>query len=380
MRTVNKIMSVLLIACMAAFGLYPILRTPAEFSPTERRPLKQAPDFSAEAFFSGDYAEKSAAFLLDQTAGRDFWLSLKGETQYRAGAGDNGRIYFADKDYMMEMQREISGERLERNISDFIAFKQKYFPGEEKPAALLLLPSAAGVYPELLPPAAPEAPQSPLLRAAKRQAEAGGLIFPRVYERLISAKSGSDQLYFRTDHHWTQHGAAKAADAWRQALKKEDPQKDYRVALQSKDFAGTTLAKGKRFFYTPDRIESYIARSQDAICLYDAEGELLRKGIYDPEALKGYDQYTYFTGDNRDFLRIETGEHSGGHLLLIKDSYANALIPFLCPYFERITVVDLRYYGESMEELMARGPYDELLFVYNVVTLAEDNNTFKLLN
>lgn len=380
MQKIRKILSVALLILLGLFGLIQLVKPAHSFSETERRLLQERPEFTFKRWFSGDFAEDSNKYLLDQVSGRDGWLSIKGEFQHFAGAGDNGRVYFAADNYLPEMNTQLDEERLQRNIGDMLQFTDTYFPEQKnKRASLVLAPTLAGVFPELLPPLAPEAKQPALLSRAAAQAEEGGLRFPRVHASLNMAKTGGNMLYFRTDHHWTQHGARAAYAAWRMSTGKADPGLDYVTVLQSKDFCGTTLAKGKRIFYTPDRLESYEESSLNACRLYDADGELLREGIYNPEALDSYDKYTYFVGENRDFLRIETGRKGAGHLLLFKDSYANAMIPFLCAHFETITVVDLRYYSETMDELMARGPYDELLFVYNIVTLANDNNTFKLL-
>lgn len=376
----RKIMSVVLMLALGLFGLLQLVQGRREFSETERRPLAERPQLSLSRWLSGEFARDSSKYLLDQVSGRDNWLSLKGETQYLAGQGDNGRVYFAAEDYFAELHQNLSLAKLKRNVGDMADFCRTYFhPSEQKPAAVLIAPTLAGVYPELLPALAPESAQSPLLAAIAAETQREGLLFPQVSERLAAAKASGHPLYFHTDHHWTQHGAKEAYEAWRLCTGKTSPEIDYKITVESTDFAGTTLAKGKRFFYTPDVIESYTAPALEQAQIYDASGKLLRQGIYDPAALKTYDQYTYFVGENRDILHIVTGRRDGGHLLIFKDSYANALVPFLCAHFAEITMVDLRYLSASMDEIMARGPYDELLFLYNVVTLAEDNNTFKLL-
>ena len=56
---------------------------------------------------------------------------------------------------------------------------------------------------------------------------------------------------------------------------------------------------------------------------------------------------------------------NGRKLLLIKDSYANSLIPFLMLNFEEITSLDLRYATVSVMKSIDKSSYDEILFLYN---------------
>jgi hypothetical protein len=67
-----------------------------------------------------------------------------------------------------------------------------------------------------------------------------------------------------------------------------------------------------------------------------------------------------------------------GKLLVVKDSYANCLIPFLAQHYSAIYVVDLRYYGQPVSSLMAREGITECLIVYNLINLNTDTGIFSL--
>ena len=60
---------------------------------------------------------------------------------------------------------------------------------------------------------------------------------------------------------------------------------------------------------------------------------------------------------------------------MIKDSYANSLIPLLAHHYKKIYVVDLRYYNGKLKELMqecdSTGQMD-VLVLYNCVHFVED--------
>lgn len=71
-------------------------------------------------------------------------------------------------------------------------------------------------------------------------------------------------------------------------------------------------------------------------------------------------------------IRITTGHTEGRRLLIVKDSYANSLIPFLTSHFSEIDVVDLRYYDGDLLKLMKERQIRDMLILYNMTTFSED--------
>ena len=74
--------------------------------------------------------------------------------------------------------------------------------------------------------------------------------------------------------------------------------------------------------------------------------------LYESGYLEEKNKYGYFLDDNHPFIEIETGYQNGRSLFLIKDSYANCMIPMLSLHYEKIYVVDLRYYNGRLVNLM----------------------------
>lgn len=73
-------------------------------------------------------------------------------------------------------------------------------------------------------------------------------------------------------------------------------------------------------------------------------------------------------------MDIRTTADSTDRLLLVKDSYANCLIPFLTPYFREIIVIDPRYYYGDIHKIMEENKITSVLFLYNGNTFVEDNS------
>jgi hypothetical protein len=64
----------------------------------------------------------------------------------------------------------------------------------------------------------------------------------------------------------------------------------------------------------------------------------------------------------------------GKKLLIFKDSYANCFVPFLIPYYSEIFMVDARYYTDDVYSLIKENAVDQVLFLYNANTFANDDS------
>ena len=73
--------------------------------------------------------------------------------------------------------------------------------------------------------------------------------------------------------------------------------------------------------------------------------------FYDFSALAGSDQYAFFFGGNEPLITVQTDAATDDTLLVFKDSYANCFLPFLADSYKKITVVDPRYYSDTLDAL-----------------------------
>ena len=102
-----------------------------------------------------------------------------------------------------------------------------------------------------------------------------------------------------------------------------------------------------------------------------ADGRELDFGIYDESKLSTKDKYAYFLGGNYGRLKIENCGGKG-HLLIVKDSFANCLIPFLLPHFDTVTVIDPRFFVGSVSEIITEEAVTETLVLYGADTFMEE--------
>ena len=70
---------------------------------------------------------------------------------------------------------------------------------------------------------------------------------------------------------------------------------------------------------------------------------------------------------------IQTTADTGRTLLLLKDSYANCFVQFLTPYYDRILMIDPRYFYDDLGALLRRERVTDALILYNYNTFVQDH-------
>ena len=139
-------------------------------------------------------------------------------------------------------------------------------------------------------------------------------------------------------------------------------------------FQGTMMSSSGFYSGTKDSIDLYLPKKEETILVTNKEAQTSATTIYSEEGLLGDDPYEVFLGGNYGLLNIRTGSQSGRKLLLLKDSYANAMIGFLTPYFSEIDIVDPRYYSSDLDMQIAVNQYTDLLILYNLQSFAKDSS------
>ena len=87
------------------------------------------------------------------------------------------------------------------------------------------------------------------------------------------------------------------------------------------------------------------------------------------------DKYPVFLDGNHALTRIKNSNApQDKKLLVIKDSYAHCMVPFLTDNYGEILMVDLRYYKYNVSDLIKNEGFNEALILYGLDNLATDTN------
>ncbi len=337
------------------------------FSESENRNLAQAPELSWAAVTDGSYLSDLSEYVADQFPGRDMWMSMNLWLQKLMGSKESGGVYLCDDDYLMQVPGEPNEEQLERNLAAMDRFAEAY---PEITIAASIAPNAVTVMEEKLPKNAPVRDQRADLQYI--QDHLNHVRFVDVTDKLVAHKD--EQLYYRTDHHWTSLAAAYAFEDVAQAMGITAPAlSEYDRYLVSSTFEGTLSSKSGSH-KTADTVEIFVPKTtiEYYVTYPDGGGEIC--SMYNREALNGKDHYTVFFGGNYSRVDIATSADTGRSLLIFKDSYANCMIQFLYPYFDHITMVDPRYFYDNVENIVTSEQVTDVLFLYNLDTFLSDTS------
>ena len=180
----------------------------------------------------------------------------------------------------------------------------------------------------------------------------------------ISAQKG--YTWFLTDHHWTPLGAYYAYAALGDELGYTPlPLSEFRAETVSREFYGTVWSKSGIYAASPDEITLYRYDGDTDFKVTDADsGEVYLEGLYDKSKLEIKDKYSLFLGGDYGHVKISDGSEKPT-LLVIKDSYFDALAPFLARHFE-LDVIDLRYTSarDSVAEYATEQGIDNILILF----------------
>ena len=190
----------------------------------------------------------------------------------------------------------------------------------------------------------------------------------------------AEAIYARTDHHWLPLGAYYAAEAFAKVADVPFASlSDYDTATK-KDYVGSmyTYTESAVLLDNPEEFTYYIPKNKYKTTYYSTsftdptEGDLLMN-------LDGYDNsmyYLVFMGGDDKITHVETDCKNGRTLVILKDSYGNALVPCLTSSFENIYVCDMRYFELNAIDFCKQVGCTDLLFAMNTFSATGGNESY----
>jgi len=354
---------------LVTFGLLTVLSKDKIFSEDENRVLQQLPVLSWERIVSGDYTKEMETYLSDQFVSKRFWTGVKASAQKLTLKRDNNGVFYGKDGYLLEPFRP-SGGQLEANSESLSRFTEG-LPADVRVYGLLA-PTSVGMYPEKLPVFAQTDDEMQAIRKAETLT-GDGMTWIDAAAALQADKS--EQIYFRTDHHWTVRGAYTAYRAAAATMGLTPYGKDrFEIRTVSDGFKGTFDAKANDPSISAEPLEVFLPTFEMAYRVdYDGDGSGM-DSLYDWTFLDKRDKYSLFLGGNHRAVTIRSSAPNDRKLLVIKDSYAHSFVPFLANHYRQIEMVDLRYDHRNMRKLIEEDGIDDVLILYNIATFADDQN------
>ena len=369
-RTFNILLTVLFCLFIGGMFLGSILLPDRTFSQLENRNLAAAPKLSWETVTTGTFMEDAEDYVNDQIIGRDFWVALKAWSERVSGKQENNGVYFAKEDTLISRVDTPSQSDLEENAGYVNALVNNV----DVPVYFGIIPSAAEIWADRLPAGAPTADEKAIIDGLYNQVQTHTI---DLYAALGAHQD--EDIYYRTDHHWTSLGAYYGYEALMGAMGLEAaPLDESQKVTVSEDFYGTLYSTSGVRWLPPDRIDRYISDEGVTVTAYP-DGTPQPGSLYVDSFLSEKDKYSSFLGGNKPLCVIET-EHTGApKVLVIRDSYTDSLAPFLTQNFSEIHLFDPRMNLTSVKDYVEQNEIDSVVVLYSISNFtATGSNLFVL--
>lgn len=183
------------------------------------------------------------------------------------------------------------------------------------------------------------------------------------YTALLKHKK--EAIYSRTDHHWQPLGAYYAAEEFAKDAGVDFADiSEYKKHILS-GYVGTMYGytKSSTLLENPEPFIYYEPQTDVEVTQYTSsftnptETEL----FINPENLDSSSYYLVFGMDD-NIRYIRTKCRNGRTLVIFKDSYGNALLPFLTSSFENIYLCDIRYFDINAKSFIEEVEATDVLF------------------
>ena len=346
---------------LISFTIIDIFNKDKDFSDVENSKLNKKTKFTLSSFVDGSFQKAYEKYINDQFVFRDRWINLKSISEYGLGKIENNGIIYGDDKYLFEKFNTFDIERLEKNVAAINSFLEN----NKDKTSIMIIPNSYEVYKELLPTGLTLVNQGEVIENVYEQLQCNNKI--KIKELLDNNKEA--YIYYKTDHHWTTYGAYLAYCEFMKSINEELVDINELEGVSLDGFYGTYFSKAKPFNIQPDKLTYY---ELDNVSI--EIGEEYYPSIYDYSKIELRDKYALFLYGNNGLSIIKNNNlNNGKKMLVIKDSFANSLIPFLTQNYEEIHVIDLRNYTYRLSGYLKENEFDNILLCYNIITLCKDN-------
>ena len=366
----------------------------------ENRKLAKFPVYSDSALWSGQYFKNIEQYYADNFPLRDKWISFSNSFRSRFGY-ESGDIKIYDP--ANDAEANEKNDTIKNTVNTgplpddgaigevkkrLFVFKNRGFemfgggPGVGKAYANVInsynrlgLPNLQ-VYNLVIPVAL----EFEITEKYKNLQKPNRPAIENIYNNLDSnikkvwaideiRKHREEYIYFNTDHHWTSLGAYYAYRAFCETAGLIPVSLDTVRYKVKPSFLGSLyrLTRDPKLKENPDSVKYYLFR--DSVRFYIGSNNSLTywgKSKMYAESVSGVNSYSIFLQGDLPIVKMETQHKNGRKIAIVKESYGNAFAPFLINNYEKIIVVDQRYYTGDFVKMLKTEGINELLFINNI--------------
>ena len=325
-------------------------------SDSERRPLAQFPEISADTIFSGKFMTGFADYAVDQFPLRDTFRTINAFlTYYGLGQKDNNGIYLHNG-YAAKMEYPMSESAVGYAAARFEDLYRMYLTDDTKiwfaivPDKSYYLAEDAGVL------------------SMDYEAMFSGLEQELDWAEFVDLTGSLDiGSYFRTDTHWRQEKLIPVVKTLGAAM--DFPvAEDFDVITAKEDFYGVYFGQAA-LPMDAEPLNWVIWDGWEQVELYSMDTGAVT-GLYNEEKLSSKDPYeSYLSGNMAVQVVTNPNAATDRELIVFRDSFGSSLVPLLARSYAKITLVDTRYITPMMVGNFVEFGDAEVLFLYSTLVI-----------
>lgn len=201
--------------------------------------------------------------------------------------------------------------------------------------------------------------------------------FVDVYDEL--SHHTDEDIYLRTDHHWAGLGGYYAAKRLAETAGVPFRGLDAYDRHVVKDFVGSMYGYSKDIavknapedfvYYTPNQVQydsEYVAYTLNKNFHIVKESKPYKASLFKTFKDGSGMAYLTFIGSDQVFVKVKTSTPGNRKLLIIKDSYGNAVPGNLLYSFNEVHMVDFRYFTHNLKNYINQNGITDIAVCFNV--------------
>lgn len=385
------------------------------YSEAEKRELTKFPEFSVEALLDGSYFSGISTWYSDTFPFREIFINANSKIKSFYGIGDSisGFVDEIGDDIPVIPEAPTGGEAVTKPL---VTDQPTTEPPEkidesliQKLSSIIIVDNAAYEYYSFIRSTADgyAATVSRAANALKDKARVFCMVIPTsiditlddgirknvsttsqndainyIYSVMSSDVTGiklydplrahrNEYIYFRTDHHWTALGAYYAYCEYALAAGLTPAPLSAFEEKQFDNFVGA--------FYNDSGKDPALEKEPDTVYAYKPIGNIKleytdKKGnkaswpiIADVSDWSRGSKYSTFIGGDQPYTHIVNSDITdASSCLVIKESFGNAMVPFLTMNYAEVHVIDYRYWKGDISKFARTNEIDDVIFLNNI--------------
>ena len=347
-------------ACLLFFGvfsLWAILRPADAFSDSERRALKQFPEFSYQTVLSGSFMENFEGYTLDQFPLREGFRSLKAQVASKFFLrGDNNGLYEAEG-FLSKLDYPLDEKSVDRAADRFRFVFDRYLKDKNVKAYLAIIPDKNAFLAE--DNGYPALDYDALYKKIYKKTD---FLSPIELRGTVSLDD-----FYKTDTHLSQEKLLPLASALLEGMGGKADAKYETVTLDT-PFYGVYHGQSA-LNPEPDTIRYLTSEALEHCKVFDHQNNK-EIAVYELEKAEGKDPYELFLGGPLSLVTLENpNAQTEKELIIFRDSFGSAIAPLLAEDYRKITLVDIRYLHPMLLGNFIQFDSQDVLFLYSTSVL-----------